>query len=511
MCQQYQKLPDYLYSSEDIEKAELMMVQSNKIDLYDLVELAGEACFSLLKQLKCLSERVLVLAGSGNNGADAFVVARKLVEANISCLVLHYVSNNMTNEVTIAKNHFLKVGGKVQNLCLTTLNSELDKANVLIDGLMGIGFKGQLREFMFDVIDLINSYQNSASAHNENLPWILSLDTPSGLHVNTGNCDPIAIKAQATLCFGGLKQGLFTSIARNHVGKVYFADLGLSPFLPESHTFLKNGNYLRGLFVRRPANSHKGDFGKVLVIGGDLGMAGAIRLSSEACLRVGAGLVAVASHSQHQIIINNGRSELMFCAVDSSVINNNENSNFLARLAWASTLVVGPGFGTSNWSKAIFEQVLKFKIPCVLDADALNLLALKPMSRQHWVLTPHPGEAARLLNCTVQNIESNRFDAVKALQRKYGGVVLLKGAGTLVYDGKRLIVAPVGNPGLASGGCGDVLSGIIGGLIAQGFDLMKAAVAGCIIHGEAADLAVENGERGMLASDLMPFIRELVN
>jgi NAD(P)H-hydrate epimerase len=200
-----------------------------------------------------------------------------------------------------------------------------------------------------------------------------------------------------------------------------------------------------------------------------------------------------------------GRPELMLAQFDQENIDNS------ALCDWATNLVIGPGLGCDDWAKKLFNAVVDTDLPLVLDADALNLLAGNPVRRDNWILTPHPGEAANLLGCSIAEIEQDRFAAVRELQRCLGGVVVLKGAGTLICDYKRIYIANVGNPGMASGGMGDVLSGIIGGLLAQGLDLPQAAMLAVCIHGLAADLAAEKDERGLLASDLFPYIRKLVN
>lgn len=255
----------------------------------------------------------------------------------------------------------------------------------------------------------------------------------------------------------------------------------------------------------RPRNTHKGDYGRVLVIGGDHGMSGAVRLAAEAAARVGAGLVCIATRSAHAEHISAQRPELLCYGV--------ENANELRPLLDpANVIVIGPGLGQSPWARQLFSAVLETDLPCVVDADALNLLAAEPVVREAWVFTPHPGEAARLLACSSADIQADRFNAVREVRRRYGGVVVLKGAGTLVAAGDEPVdICVGGNPGMASAGMGDVLSGVIAGLIAQGLSLRDAARLGVWLHAEAGDRAARAGERGLLAGDLMPYLRRLVN
>lgn len=495
MAQDLSRLPTALYTQQQIRETELLAVTQGKSTLYGLVERAGSAAFQCLTkhiaaQGAIESKTVLILAGNGNNGADALVCARLLIEAGVSiCLMLQ--KHTGSDEFEQALTAYLNQGGTTQAINI----EQILLAEIIVDGLLGTGVRGSVREVTAEIINAVN--QSPA--------WVLSLDLPSGIIADTGTIAEVAVMADVTLCFGGVKQGLLTSKARHYSGLIEFADLGLTPFFRDYSAQRVGREMLKDYFVARARDCHKGHAGKVTLIGGDIGMAGAIRLASEACLRAGAGLVTVISRPEHQLTVNVSRPELMFWGcelVDMEVY---------LRLGWAQVIVLGPGLGKHDWGYNLFKAVGFSDKPCVLDADALNLLSSEPRRQTNWVLTPHSGEAARLLACSVAEIEQDRFAAVRAIQQKYGGVVLLKGAGTVIFDGQRMVVAPVGNPGLASGGCGDVLSGIIGALMAQGMDNMQATIVAVVVHGYAADLAAEQGERGMLASDLMPFIRQLVN
>jgi NAD(P)H-hydrate epimerase len=240
-------------------------------------------------------------------------------------------------------------------------------------------------------------------------------------------------------------------------------------------------------------------------VGGDTGFAGAIRMASEAALRSGAGLVRVLTHKENTGPLLTARPELMVEELTAESLDEG--------LEWADVLVIGPGLGQKEWGKQAVERAENWDKPALWDADALNLLAINPRKRQNRVLTPHPGEAARLLGCSVNEIESDRLLSAKKLTERYGGVVVLKGAGTLIASERgEMAVADVGNAGMASGGMGDVLSGIIGGLLAQKLNSYDAACAGSVVHGAAADeIAHRQGTRGMLATDLLAVIAPLVN
>lgn len=265
-------------------------------------------------------------------------------------------------------------------------------------------------------------------------------------------------------------------------------------------------NSLQKLLPPRPKDSHKGDFGHVLIIGGDYGMAGAVRMAGEAALRVGAGLVTVATHPENRDIVSAMRPELMCHGI-------NNPPDLKKLLERATVIVLGPGLGQSNWSQELFHAAVINDKPKILDADALNLLSKQIQKREDWILTPHVGEAARLLKSTPEEVQANRIASLNALQDLYGGIIVLKGAGTLITGSeKKPNICHTGNPGMASGGMGDVLSGVIGGLVAQHLSLEKSAQLGVCLHAAAGDLAAaEGGERGTLALDLMTHLRRLVN
>jgi ADP-dependent NAD(P)H-hydrate dehydratase / NAD(P)H-hydrate epimerase len=264
---------------------------------------------------------------------------------------------------------------------------------------------------------------------------------------------------------------------------------------------------LKLLLPKRLRDTSKGDYGHVLIIGGDYGMSGAVRMAGEAALRTGAGLVSVATRPEHLAVVSGPRPEIM-C---HCIVTPDDLAPLLTR---ATVLVLGPGLGKSAWSRAIFDYILtECMLPMVLDADGLNLLAETPQQYAQWILTPHSAEASRLLNCSIASVQQDRQAAVRTLQAQFDGVAILKGPGTLICQKSSPVqYCAAGNPGMASGGMGDVLSGVIGGLLAQQLNLFDAAQTGVLIHSMAADqAAAASGERGLLASDLFPYLRTLVN
>lgn len=259
----------------------------------------------------------------------------------------------------------------------------------------------------------------------------------------------------------------------------------------------------KSLLSPRPRDANKGLYGHVLIIGGNEGMPGAVQLAGEAALRCGAGLVSVATKPQHIALMN--CPEIMVYGIHNI-------HDLKPLLTKATVIVIGPGLGKTSWSVDLLKIVLSCSQVKVLDADALNWLAENPQQSEQWILTPHPGEAARLLNCTIDDIQKNRIESILQLQKKYHGTIVLKGAHSLICTSHSLSVCHEGNPGMATAGMGDVLSGIIGGILAQHFDLQQAAELGVCLHASAGDLAAkELGERGLIATDLMPYLHHLVN
>ena len=263
---------------------------------------------------------------------------------------------------------------------------------------------------------------------------------------------------------------------------------------------------LSPLLPKRSRTAHKNDFGHVLVIGGDHGMGGAVRLSAEAALRVGAGLVSVATRKEHLSLVCSGRPEIMCHSIENA-------EEIKPLLEKATVIVIGPGLGQGEWSQRLLAMVLHLPQPKIIDADALNLLSQAPEKLTHAILTPHPGEAARLLACTRSTVQADRYSSAKKIAEQYDAVVVLKGSGSIVTSHNAIpAICQAGNPGMATAGMGDVLSGVIAGLVAQGLSLLDAAKLGVLMHAMAADaVAKENGERGMLASDLMLPLRRVAN
>ncbi|MDD5412279.1 MAG: NAD(P)H-hydrate dehydratase [Methylobacter sp.] len=483
-----QKLPIKLYRAAQVRELDRIAIEERGIPGFELMSRAGAAVFECVRNKWPDAQSVAVFCGSGNNAGDGYIIAALALKAGLK-VCIYAVSDPET-----LKGDALAAYQNYKGAVVTFQVGQTITADVVVDALLGTGLDRVVTGLYAHAIEVINK----CSAH------VIAVDIPSGLNADTGNVMGCAVKAECTVTFIGLKQGLLTGQAAEYCDEIVYADLAVPDDVFEEvlSTVTRVVNIPLPL---RDRCSHKGNYGHVLIVGGDQGYSGAARLAGEAALRVGAGLVSVATRAEHSGLMNLDRPELM-CHGITHV------GQLAVLLEKAGVIVVGPGLGQSDWAKELFNAALNAGKSMVVDADGLNLLVNSPVTRLDWILTPHPGEAGRLLNRPTAEVQQDRFAAVSAIQAQYGGVAILKGAGTLIASEDELAVSVTGNPGMASGGMGDVLSGVIAGLLAQGLSLKTAAQQGVYMHGLAADLAAEkDGERGLLASDLMPYLRQLVN
>ncbi len=485
-----------IYSTSEIRKGEKVAAKTLGISMYELMERAGKAVFQLITDKYSTAQRLLVVCGTGNNGGDGYIVA-KLAKLYGYEVILWHVddSNKVTGDALIAQQSWLNEGGEIlpPNECLP------EKLDLIIDGMLGTGLSGNVRPQFADIITKINKHSAP----------VISIDVPSGICADTGMNLGIAIEASLTITFIGLKRGLVSGAGKNFTGSLFCDCLGTKDYFRNyinTKYRLINHKIVKDVFPQRKPNCHKGNFGRVLLVGGSLGMGGAIILASAACARTGAGLTKVVTFKENALSLMASYPEIM----TEPYIGNKHL--MLESIKWPDTLVLGPGLGMLKWGRELFHIFGKLKLPKVFDADALNFLATQPHQDHLRIITPHPGEAAKLLDCSVIEVEKNRFKATRDLYEKYGGVIILKGSGTIVYNGDTYWVCNQGNPGMATGGMGDVLSGIIGSLLGQKLCLTDAACLGVWLHSNAADQsAQQNGQIGTLASDIFPYIRQLLN
>ncbi len=482
-------LPQTLYRTTDIRALEQSAIQKHGISGFELMTRAGQAAFHCLTTHWPLAKSLAVICGSGNNAGDGYIVAKLAQLAGFHVQVFSADPAKLKGDARLAFEQY-----QSSNRNILPLPNQAIEADVIVDALLGTGLDRPVT----------GEYLAAIKAMNASAGGKLAIDIPSGLSADTGHCLNSAVEADVTLTFIALKQGLFSGQSADYCGEIYFDALAVpeSVFFdvpPSAHRVSKQST------PQRRRTAHKGNYGHVLVIGGALGYSGAVRLAGEAALRVGAGLVSLATHPEHATVLNLDRPELM-CHGIRTVAQLNH------LLEKATVLVLGPGLGQCEWATSLFQAATAAQQPIVMDADALNLLAQSPATNPNWILTPHPGEAARLLACSSAVIQQDRFAAALSLQAKYQGTIVLKGSGTLIVSNDRIAVSTTGNPGMASGGMGDVLAGVIGGLLAQGVHPSDAAEQGSYLHGLAADHAAQaSGERGLLARDLMPYLRTLFN
>ncbi|KAH9597937.1 YjeF N-terminal domain [Trypanosoma melophagium] len=571
------RLQSCVWGAAWLRGAEAKAAAAYNITLYELMKRAGGVVFDVCRRSYPTARHWLVLCGAGNNGGDGYVVAR-LAAANAGLRVTvvtaaskskHALPAEASAAFTALKEYMeqqqqqrekeekekekeeilQKACGRVtiQDAHAWQAETIADDIDLIVDGLLGTGISGAPRAEFAALIDCINALS---------VPRV-AIDIPSGLNAETGAVEGACVRADHTVTFIALKPGLFTGRARDYVGKLHYNTLELNDWMLAAER--QKEICCRRLFhahlqtlllphARSPC-SHKGANGKVLLIGGDHGFGGAIIMAAEAALRTGAGLVRVLTRAEHTMPL--------LCRCPEVMVSELNEISLQEGLQWASCIAVGPGIGQGEWGKKIIEEVQRYseavtmeEKPSVWDADALNILAshkqqrntkeegekgkeegvkyIKPLKTR--ILTPHPGEAARLLNCSIADVERDRFHAAKAIATRYGGVVLLKGPGTVLYAAEdaetqvglstsnelllpRCVIADVGNSGMATGGMGDVLTGIIAGLLGQRMSVWSAACTGCLVHGTAADLAVaaQGGERGLTATMLFDHIHSCVN
>ena len=480
-----------LYTVEQVRALDRRAIDELGVPGIELMRRAAWAGLASLRRHWPQARRIAVYCGPGNNGGDGFLLAALAREAGLHVDVFA-LADTAQGDAAQARQAWTSAGGSVRRW---DGSEALPPVDVHVDALYGTGLRRAPDAAVAALIEHINA---------SGVP-VLALDVPSGLDADSGRCPGRAVRAMVTVSFIAAKRGLRTGQAADRVGQLELDTLGLPEALWQGTA--PDAQVLQAEHLPpRARAAHKGNNGHVLAIGGDHGTAGAVRLCGESALRSGAGLVSVATRAEHLPALNSARPELMAHGVDGP-------QALEPLLERADVLALGPGLGQRAWGHALWLTALDTGKPLALDADGLNLLAHEPRRfTQPAVLTPHPGEAARLLHDTVENVEADRFAAARALAGRYHAVVVLKGAGSLIADpAGRVAVCPWGNPGMASGGMGDLLTGVIAALLAQGCDAWRAACLGVGLHARAGDEAARQGERGLLASDLLPALRLLGN
>ncbi len=551
-----------LLSAAAVRAVERVMIDAHGVPGIVLMKRAGRALFE--RVVARGARAVCVFCGSGNNAGDGYVVAglAHLAGLNVQALQVGDARKLPADAATALA--WARAAGVPVNDWDTGVDSEQARfvaaSDVIVDALLGTGFVAPLRAQYVAAIDAINRASANRSALLERSAGltVIAADVPSGLLVDAGAAAEAVVRADETVTFIATKPGLLTGRGPEFCGQIYLAALAVPDALCSRVAVEMGGEVGAALGAalgaksasgtdelqmpsasdvtnlapmarvfwraeqavpRRRRDAHKGDSGHVLVLGGAPGMGGAVMLTSEAALRCGAGLVSVGCALEHAPALLARRPEVMVRGITldsrTQAASTHEESlaDVLAKLLRRATVVaIGPGLGQDEFGRALLACALSAQLPMVLDADALNLMAVGFAA---WptdtVITPHPAEAARILGVSTAEVQQDRLAAARALCRHTGAVVVLKGAGTVVCDGRRLRICTDGNPGMAVAGMGDVLTGVIAAQLAQGVGAFDAAVHGVCAHARAGDLAIADGERGLLASDLFSWLRRLCN
>ncbi len=473
-----------LYRPATVAELDRRTIEEFGVPGYTLMCRAGARVFQVIRALWPQARAITVLCGGGNNGGDGYVVARLAHEAGLAVQVIALVEpSRLKGDARRAADDWLALDGGLEQ------PSARMRGDVIVDALLGTGLdrpvEGEFRAMI----------ERLAGRHRP----VVAVDVPSGLSADTGEVMGAAVKARVTVSFIGRKRGLYTGQGPLMCGKRQFFDLDVPEQVyrqPPPDAWLLDRIWLESVLPPRPATTHKGDLGHVAVVGGDRGMAGAPALAGRAALLAGSGLVTVGTRAEHVTLPTVIQPELMSHAV--------EDDEDLARiLDLAGVVALGPGLGQSEWSKVVWERVITVDVPLIIDADGLNLLSCRRRPARDWILTPHPGEAARLLEIDTATVQADRFSAARQIAERFGAVCVLKGAGTVIAEPAGLVaVCAAGNPAMASAGMGDALTGIIASLRGQGLESFDAACAGVFLHALAGDRAAA-GRRQILASELI--------
>lgn len=496
-----------IYTTEQVRQGEREAAKALELSMAQLMQRAAQACLAAMQRHQLPPARVLVLCGPGNNGGDGWVLARLAQQQGYQVQVFAMPPASPLAQDAAAA--WRDMGYAM--MPLDALEREhFQGVDIIVDAIFGSGLSRPLDASLTRVVELVNTQKTKHQS------WLLSIDIPSGLQSDTGQPQPVAIISDRTVTMVALKLGLVTGVAANYCGDIELADLAIGQHFYRNQPTLRaiTSALVRANLPARPKAAHKGDFGHVLIVAGGPGMSGAAALAGMAALRCGAGKVSVACHEQARLAIAMQQPELMVHTVGD------DSDNLTALLAAATAVVIGPGLGQSAWAEKLVAQVATWVGSVVWDADALTILAAQQVRRPEsatWFMTPHPGEAGRMLQRSSAEVSADRLHALTQLCQNFQAHVLLKGAGTLIQAPNSAGTSAVGwvcrrgSPALATGGSGDVLSGIIGALVAQHVAAHSVLPVAAWLHAVAGEIAARHGERGTLASDIIAELRALVN
>lgn len=492
-------MPDterHLYTAAQVRELDRQAIELHGIGGQILMQRAASRCWTTIRDRSPEPGTVSLICGPGNNGGDGYEIARLAKRDGWVVTVYWLGAVPQGGDAQLAYAAWCADGGTAQRF-----SGALADADWVVDAMFGTGLARALGDDALQAIGAIAAARAKGAK-------VLAVDIPTGLDATSGCVrSAAAVEADLTVSFIGRKLGLYTGRGPAVAGERLFDDLGVPAavyggVVPVAR--LQHETELQSALKPRARDAHKGDHGHVLVIGGNHGMMGASLMAGRAALRSGAGLVSIATRPEHASALSGAQAELMCHGCSDA-------RQLRALVVKADVVAVGPGLGTDHWARALLSVALDSGKALVLDADALNLLASEPTAPANAVLTPHPGEAARLLGCSTVDVQRDRLAALLEIERRYAAVVVLKGAGSLISGQAVPAVCPYGNPGMAVGGMGDALTGIIAALRAQGFESHQAAQTGTLLHALAADRAAVRGERGLLPGDLIDQLQLLGN
>jgi NAD(P)H-hydrate epimerase len=508
-------------TAEQMQELDRKAIEAYRIPGIVLMENAGRGATEVISNTfpDLQKMKIAIVAGKGNNGGDGFVIARYLLNRRISVKVyLLADSKGLRGDAETNFQIFQRMKGEVISVPSSKdyqkVKKELEKFDLLIDAIFGTGLDAEVRGYYREVIDHLNTLQKP----------IVAIDIPSGLDANTGKPFGTAVRASLTITFGLPKIGHVISPGLDYVGKLKLVDIGLPKKLVEEEriqTYLLENDEIRGwLSTPRRPDTHKGDYGHLLVIAGSVGKTGAAAMACEAALRIGAGLVTLAIPKSLNAIMEVKLTEVMtepLPETPKQTLSLRAFSSILRLCENKKAVIIGPGIGTFKETQSLILKLIKtLNLPIILDADGLTALATQPKTlpttNRSLILTPHPGEMAKLIRSTPKDVQEDRISISRNFAQSHHVHLVLKGHRSLIATPKgEVFINPTGNPGMASGGTGDVLTGMIGGLICQGFDILPSLQMAVYLHGLAGDeMAQELGEKSLIARDIIEKIPALL-
>lgn len=515
-----------LVTASQMQQMDAQTINSFGIPGLVLMENAGRGSVDFLLESfqDIASQRVAVMAGRGNNGGDGFVIARYLLEKGINVTVFLLASAKKVTGDALSNLEWFETLCKEKNInglieipdeaAFAANRARIAHHTLFVDAILGTGLNSDVRGFFKDAIELMNA----------SLAPVFSVDIPSGLNSDTGSPMGIAVRADYTATFAFAKAGHVLYPGNTYTGQLKVIDIGIPRFISEKEQIaleVITPQKVAANFPARDTNAHKGSFGHLLVVAGSTGKTGAAALCANAAMRSGTGLVTLGTPESLNPVLEPMVIEPMTIPLPDTgngTLSAAGLKTILELVSERQALAVGPGIGTAAETADLVKHIVqKCPVPMVLDADALNCIADDPSilkkKTSPAILTPHPGEMARLADCATSQVQNDRIGSARAFADRHDSILVLKGAQTIVAlpDGM-VFICPTGNPGMATGGSGDVLTGMIGGFLAQGFAPEDAAVCGVYLHGLCGDiLAKKTGSFGFLASDIMNTIPEAIH